>query len=254
MKRPWQIWTVYAAAVLFTAAAVGWLSLRALESDRAQAEARVQAEIEENVRLALWRLDSQMTAFVAQESARDYEAYQGVGTGANGQRTAFPLFATPPPDVLLNFQLTCTGKFQPPYQLESPQVPPEEFEALVVPNVISVEQLARRAERLRELAGVLDYESLVAQLPNPAQIIGASIVLANANTPAISPVVEQNAGAPGSQRATRGASEFQNRSQFLSQNNAITMRNSGQITAAAPAKDVAVLAPMRPLVIRDKLL
>ncbi len=43
--------------------------------DQAEAKARRQAAVEENVRLALWRMDSALAPLVAQESARPYFAY-----------------------------------------------------------------------------------------------------------------------------------------------------------------------------------
>src|SRR5262249_2164710 len=79
MNRPWQIWIGFAAALTVVAAGVGWLSFRALESDSAEAAARRQAALEEDVRVALWRMDSLMSTFVAQESARGADAWQPFG-------------------------------------------------------------------------------------------------------------------------------------------------------------------------------
>ena len=46
MKRPWQIWVLYAAGLAGVAAALGWLTVKALELDQAESLARRQAEQE----------------------------------------------------------------------------------------------------------------------------------------------------------------------------------------------------------------
>jgi signal transduction histidine kinase len=255
MKRPWQIWSIFMIALLLTAAAVGWLSLRALESDRAEVEGRAQAAIEENVRLALWRIDSLMTSFVAQESARPYADYQAVtlnqgpaGPGMARQSlvsATSPLLAGPSPDVLGNFQLDSAGK------LASPQAPAPAVRGLVVPRVISAEQLERNERRLAELGKLLDYQTLLAQLPAPAENSGESVILANSNTVTMAPL-EQNSRGPGAQ-AARGANEFQNRSQFLVQNNGIAARNNVPGPAASSTKELVRLASMRPVVLHHEL-
>jgi signal transduction histidine kinase len=66
---PRRAWTAYAASVLVAALALVALTQRALEADRAEATARQQAAVEENVRLALWRIDSAVGALVARETA-----------------------------------------------------------------------------------------------------------------------------------------------------------------------------------------
>ena len=66
---PRRAWAAYAASVLVAALALVALTQRALEADRAEATARQQAAVEENVRLALWRIDSAVGALVARETA-----------------------------------------------------------------------------------------------------------------------------------------------------------------------------------------
>jgi len=45
---------------------MGWVSLTAVRLNRAQEEAARQAEVEERVRLALWRMDSALATFVVE--------------------------------------------------------------------------------------------------------------------------------------------------------------------------------------------
>ncbi len=66
---PRRVWAAYAACVLIAVAGMAALTHRALEADRAEAAARQEAAVEENVRLALWRIDSALAAVVARETA-----------------------------------------------------------------------------------------------------------------------------------------------------------------------------------------
>lgn len=67
--RPWQVWTAYALCLAVAAAALVALTNRALDADRAEARGRREAALEENCRLALWRMDSAAASLVARESA-----------------------------------------------------------------------------------------------------------------------------------------------------------------------------------------
>lgn len=66
---PRRAWAAYAACLVIVAAALAALTHRALEADRAEAAARQEAAVEENVRLSLWRIDSALAAVVARETA-----------------------------------------------------------------------------------------------------------------------------------------------------------------------------------------
>jgi signal transduction histidine kinase len=121
--RPWHVWTAYALCLAVAAAAIVTLTNRALESDQAEARARREAALEENCRLALWRMDSAAATLVARESAAGSAeepqppaaARFRCATGASvtiravagreaavlaaletGQRTGFAAFETPP--------------------------------------------------------------------------------------------------------------------------------------------------------------
>ena len=80
MFRPWQIWLAFGVCLAVVIAAVGWMSVRALEADNAEAAATRQAALESNAQLALWRMDSAMAPLVAQESARPYFTYESFYT------------------------------------------------------------------------------------------------------------------------------------------------------------------------------
>ena len=60
MRRPWQIWLAFAACLIVAVIALGWLSAKAVQADLRDVAAKRQAVVEENSRLALWRMDSFM--------------------------------------------------------------------------------------------------------------------------------------------------------------------------------------------------
>ena len=68
MNRPWQIWLAFSMAVAILIGAVGWLSVKAIESEKAEIAAAQQARLDEVASLALWRMDSFVTPLVAQEA------------------------------------------------------------------------------------------------------------------------------------------------------------------------------------------
>ncbi|HXU29364.1 MAG TPA: HAMP domain-containing sensor histidine kinase [Thermoanaerobaculia bacterium] len=60
----------FAAALAILLGALAWIAHTAFELERGQGEARALAAREERARLALWRMDSALSAFLAQENAR----------------------------------------------------------------------------------------------------------------------------------------------------------------------------------------
>ncbi|MDZ4818097.1 MAG: HAMP domain-containing sensor histidine kinase, partial [Planctomycetota bacterium] len=129
--RPWHIWTAYVAALLLIVAAVGWLSLRAVQSDRAETVAIQQALLEENVRLALWRMDSAQAVLIANENARPYKLYSRhyapeLANGKSAGKTTSPLILSPlvvpnTPETLLYFQIDASGRLTSPQVAEAVQ-------------------------------------------------------------------------------------------------------------------------------------
>ncbi len=89
MKRSWHVWMVFAGCLLGAVGAMVWLTRQAIESDRQRQIAQADAELEQNVSLALWRMDTELAPIIAEEVIRpvsDYRAVepQGVGTRATG--------------------------------------------------------------------------------------------------------------------------------------------------------------------------
>jgi signal transduction histidine kinase len=169
--RPWQIWSAFVGCLLIVVAAVGWLSFRALEADNAEVLARQRATVEENSRLALWRMDSALAPLVAEESARPYYMYEPfysvervVGRALPGKADRAvtlpsPLLSELPPQVLLHFQIGPTQKFS------SPRVLVGAMRQRAVPGYLSAADLKTAATRLEEVQKLIDPPKLLALLP-----------------------------------------------------------------------------------------
>ena len=122
----------FSVAVGILIGAVGWLSVKAIQSEKAEIAAGQQARLDEVASLALWRMDSFVTPLVAQESARPISAYgsldseQKSGNSAKGdQDIAFNAASSLPiqsqPNIVLHFlcdskRLSCPDLANPGQQ------------------------------------------------------------------------------------------------------------------------------------------
>ncbi|MCX5671236.1 MAG: HAMP domain-containing sensor histidine kinase [Planctomycetota bacterium] len=176
MNRPWQIGVAFALCLAVVLAAMGWISLEVLRLDRAEAEARRHALQEENVRLALWRMESSLAPLVAQESARPYFVYSAFYSAERAYERMFnpdvsqkrelflpsPLLVQTSPYILLHFQLGPTG------DLTSPQVPvrrPPEPDPVAYTTREAIARAAARLDRLRTQVGADALAAALSQEP-----------------------------------------------------------------------------------------
>lgn len=183
MIRSWRIWVAVSACLLLALAGVVWLSAFALRLDRADRQVRESAAREENARLALWRLDSDLLPLVARESAVPPEAYGPVSPVRgllDAQRRpvpegsvflASPLLAPLPEHVLLHFQVAPDGTVSSP-QVVEPGL--REAVGAALPESEAA-QLERRLEELKTRLGGADLRralaerTLQAQRPEPEE-------------------------------------------------------------------------------------
>jgi signal transduction histidine kinase len=68
----------FAAIVLLVIGGLGWVTLAALRLEQEQAQTRAEAERTENLRLALWRMDSLVSPVLVQEDSRPANHYSAV--------------------------------------------------------------------------------------------------------------------------------------------------------------------------------
>lgn len=153
-RRPAFVYALFAACLLFAALGATWLSWTVVQRDHAEARARRQALLEENVRLALWRIDSEIATLIATENARpyfDYSAFRSLerayGEMVNALTADEPVEASPllvarPEYVKLHFQYVPETD-----DLTSPQVPVSTFSARAA-EIVGTNAL-RETRRLR---------------------------------------------------------------------------------------------------------
>ena len=251
MNRPWQIWSAFALCLAVVLAAMGWVSLTALSLEGAQNEARRQAKLEENVRLALWRMDSSVSPLIARESARPYFTYTAFYPAGRAYTRMFeeiqkgevllpsPLLTELPPNILLHFQLEPGGGFT------SPQVPTGNMRDLAEARYTTQEKIKTSAERLAKLQELVSTKELLATL-----ILDSAAVEVVQATPK---VVSQKQQLPqqASQRL-RSNVEYIARRQYQQETQSLArdeISNVGQLLATAITSDV-----MRPVWVGGTLL
>jgi signal transduction histidine kinase len=186
MKRLGSVWLIFALCVALAAWAMARLGAMALALERAEAKARRQAALEENVQLALWRMDSTLGPLMAEESARPYFAYSPLYPAERAFTNMFaeiqrgdvlmpsPLLTFSSPQVRLHFQ------YGPDGRLSSPQVPAGNMRDLAEARYLLPETIERATLRLEELGRLVNRKDLIAALGvgEPAQSEDASAAMA----------------------------------------------------------------------------
>ena len=104
------------AALVFTG--LGWVTVVALDVERAQREAAAQADFGNDVHVALWRLDGRMLPALGVEDSRPFYHYASADPLAGSTTAPTPLLAAPLPDWMkLHVQLDPTTGWTSPQAL-----------------------------------------------------------------------------------------------------------------------------------------
>jgi signal transduction histidine kinase len=186
MKRLGPVWLVFGLCVALAAGAMARLGATALELERAEGKARRQAALEENLQLALWRMDSALAPLMAEESARPYFAYSPLYPAERAFTNMFaeiergdvlmpsPLLTFNSPQIRLHFQ------YGPDGRLRSPQVPAGNMRDLAENRYLSPELIDRASRRLAELGAIVNRTDLAAALAigDPTALEGTNSTLA----------------------------------------------------------------------------
>jgi signal transduction histidine kinase len=154
MRRPWQIWLLFTLCLLAVVPPMVWVTTKAVDLERLELAARLQAEQEEMVSSALWRIDARLMPLLAEEAARPDFVYQSfVGNSSLAQLDTSNFLTTAPGHVLLHFELKPEGK------AASPQIPRPADKAPIT------EESCIYEDRLAELVKTVPFERLLAELP-----------------------------------------------------------------------------------------
>lgn len=209
MKRTALIWLAFGLCVSLAAFAMARLGATALELERAEARIRRQAALDENLQLALWRMDSALAPLIAEEGTRPYFTFTAFYPAERAYThmlevldkgdvlVASPLLTYASPRVRLHFQ------FEPDGHLTSPQVPEGNMRDLAESRFIAPERLEASVRRLDELRRLVS---------RPAMDMACS---SGTSTPADSPgLIASFPALPEAEKAaqTRGSKEYAMRS------------------------------------------
>ncbi len=178
MKRSFHTAIAFGLCLALVLGAMGWVSLTALRLDRAEAEARRQGAIEENVRLALWRMDSALAPLIARENARPYFNYSSFYPAGRAYTRMFaqirpgevlipsPILTEVSPYILLHFQ------FAPDGELTSPKVPTGNMRDIAEAGHMTQGEIETAARLLAALRGAVNADSLMSLLPAERSLAG----------------------------------------------------------------------------------
>ncbi len=128
--KPRSTWIITALCLALLCGAMAWTTHSMLRMEQRQDRMAAEAAVQENARLALWRMEGIASALVVAESARPPEHYRTFTTPevlldnktfnawTNGEVVALsPLVREPPDKIRLHFEMDADGK------IRSPQVP-----------------------------------------------------------------------------------------------------------------------------------
>jgi signal transduction histidine kinase len=172
MKRSWTLWLIFVGCAAIVIAALAWVSLIVLQLEEAGNESRRQALLEENTRLALWRMESMLAPFVAQENARPYYSYQAFFPAERAYTRMLarlepneilipsPLLTEGSPHARLYFQLGPAG------ELSSPQIPAAPLNGRAIEGYADAKQIEESARRLKQFASDIPRQALLKVAPS----------------------------------------------------------------------------------------
>ena len=196
MRRPWQIWILFFFGLAIVTPGMGWLTIMTVrleesrEDDRRGTElARQEAELQERISSALYRMDLKMLPLIAREAARPGYSYDsfyqsfvpaeavnnregrvpsrsGKGSGASEgsyQEVPSPLMFPPPQFVKFYFQIGCEQ------EIRSPQIPMGAARLLAEHRFgVSAQSIGLSEQLLLEAGDLFSYETLLADVSDEA--------------------------------------------------------------------------------------
>lgn len=235
MFRPWQTAVAFTLCLAVVLTALAWVSVTVLRLEREQAAAQEQAALEENVRLALWRMDSAVAPLLARENMRPISDFN-----------TLDLAWQQVPDVLLYCQISPSGK------LTSPQVPRADS-----PQVVAGTAAAAKSEavaRLGCLQEICDPVELLAKLPQGGTTASPAVFapdnffdVKGDNVRGInSRMGGRNAEAAQQSQQAKNTGEYFARAQLSLRNNDLNSKQANGSTAPAAIEN-AVIGVMTPL-------
>jgi signal transduction histidine kinase len=183
--RRWIGWAVYLVSVIIVLDVLGFVTWTMLKFERADLEAAAESDLQERVRLSLWRMDSFMAPIIAQESARPYFHYRAFYPAERAYTRMWE--EVRPGDVLVPSPLLLASKMgsatgglirlhfqiEPGGGVTSPQVPDGNMLDLAESKLGLANQVARAEGLLEQLRVYVDQSPRLAE-SSPAAGMPAS--------------------------------------------------------------------------------
>ena len=167
MKRPWLL---YGLACVVLGVALTWMSVKMLELERSETQAKHEKEYQDNVWAAIGRMDTWIESLLQIEKSRPVSAYQAfsdvreVYAKKDLMKVEEPLSTPSPllreisPFIRLHFQIDASGSFS------SPQVPRSNYQELAVPALMSQNTWVANAAQLATIGKEIDPKRLGQQV------------------------------------------------------------------------------------------
>ncbi|MCF6228085.1 MAG: HAMP domain-containing histidine kinase, partial [Planctomycetes bacterium] len=186
----WLTWVFFALGVVAVTGVMVWSSNKMLGMEAAQQASINQKLHDENIRLALWRMDSEISPAIADEISRPYFHYTSFYPAESAYTQMFqpldhgevlmpsPLLNAVNEHVLLYFQ------FDPEGNLTSPQAPTGNMQDLAEEHYVAAEGITQARLALGDLEGALalsDLTSQVSPAADPLELNLPDMVYADTN-------------------------------------------------------------------------
>ncbi len=191
MKRPWHVWLIYSLSLFALLGGLTWITVVALKLDAAEQQAQARGQWEEDVRLALWRMDFHLTAMISTEASRPYFVYSSAYPPYRAYAHMFsesarskggtvdpllmpsPLLLSTPAHVKLHFQVTPSGDFS------SPQAPDSSVRDLVNEQIATPDRWEYSSDLLASLQAQMSWPQLTASVPEVLEEATAPLMAAS---------------------------------------------------------------------------
>ncbi|MEM7383548.1 MAG: HAMP domain-containing sensor histidine kinase [Verrucomicrobiota bacterium] len=174
LTRPSTIWSVFAICLAVLLLAMAWVTRHTLRLDADRRQVAAESELQERIRLALWRMDSAAGAIVFAESARSPDQFRDFHPADQLYTSGFqpvpkgqvivpsPLLSSCASYVNLYCQIESNG------DVTSPQVPAGNKRDLAEQNYLS------QADIIRSMALLDQAGRMLPQTRNPTKAVAVT--------------------------------------------------------------------------------
>jgi signal transduction histidine kinase len=195
-RRTW-IW--FLGTVVLLLAVMGWLTVLLVSLDRDEAKARQHSQAQEQLRLALWRMDSWLSPHLAREAMRPPAEYRAFAPAGAAWTRGFdrlapdevvvpsPLLSFASPLFPLHFELGPGGA------LASPQVPTGNERDVALSSgadAVAIERARARLEAVRPRLGSAEFAQRLQRAESLLPELGCNVAPPDAGAAEKQNVVE----------------------------------------------------------------